>query len=258
MLVSNILDRAWRDGKSLDLGGLIQAVQSPPFDRLGVLDLESAFPAKERFALAMALNGLLASPGFSAWTEGEPLDVQRLLWTAEGKPRIAILSIAHLGDAERMFFVTMLLNEVIAWMRAQPGTREPARAALHGRGVRVLPADREPALEDADADAAQAGARVRSRRRARDPEPRRPRLQGPRQRGHVVPRAAPDRARQAPRPRRARGRLGRRVAGRSIAARVDKLLSGLEEAHLPDEQRPRVGAGALRDPLDALVPPRAR
>jgi Helicase HerA, central domain len=122
MLVSNILDRAWREGRSLDLAALVQAVQSPPFERIGVLDLESAFPAKDRFGLAMALNGLLASPGFATWTEGEPLDVQRLLWTPEGKPRIAILSIAHLGDAERMFFVTTLLNEVISWMRAQPGT----------------------------------------------------------------------------------------------------------------------------------------
>jgi Helicase HerA, central domain len=128
MLVSNILDRAWRAGKSLDLGGLVQAVQSPPFERIGVLDLEAAFPAKERFGLAMSLNGLLASPNFSAWTEGEPLDVQRLLWTAEGKPRISIMSIAHLGDAERMFFVTTLLNEVVAWMRAQPGT--PSLRAL--------------------------------------------------------------------------------------------------------------------------------
>lgn len=122
MLISNILDRTWRDSKSLDVPGLIQAVQTPPFDRIGVLDLESAFPSKERFALAMTLNGLVAAPGFAAWTEGEPLDIQRLLWTAEGKPRIAIMSIAHLGDAERMFFVTTLLNEIISWMRAQPGT----------------------------------------------------------------------------------------------------------------------------------------
>jgi hypothetical protein len=122
MLIANILDRAWRAGKSLDIAGLIQAVQNPPFDRIGVLDLDSAFPPKERFALAMNLNGLVAAPGFAAWTEGEPLDVQRLLWTEEGKPRISVISIAHLGDAERMFFVTTLLNEVVSWMRAQPGT----------------------------------------------------------------------------------------------------------------------------------------
>ena len=70
----------------------------------------------------MAVNNLLAAPGFSAWMEGEPLDVQRLLYTPEGKPRLTILSIAHLDDAERMFFVSLLLNQVLGWMRQQPGT----------------------------------------------------------------------------------------------------------------------------------------
>src|SRR5262245_41677154 len=122
ILLSNILDRAWRDGKNLDMEALIRRIQSPGIDKVGVMDLESFFPAKERFELAMQLNNLLASPGFSAWMEGEPLDVQRLLYTPQGKPRLAILSISHLSDAERMFFVTILLSEVISWMRAQPGT----------------------------------------------------------------------------------------------------------------------------------------
>ncbi len=122
ILLSTILDRAWREGKNLDLPALVHAVQAPGFDRIGVMDLESVYPASERFGLAMSLNNLLASPGFAAWMEGEPLDVSRLLWTDEGKPRVAIVSIAHLSDAERMFFVTILLNEVLTWMRAQPGT----------------------------------------------------------------------------------------------------------------------------------------
>jgi hypothetical protein len=112
------------------MAGLIRAIQTPPFEKVGVVDLESFFPAKERFALAMQLNNLLASPGFSAWMEGEPLDIQRLLYTPEGKPRLAILSIAHLSDAERMFFVTLLLSEVIAWMRSQSGTSS-LRAILY-------------------------------------------------------------------------------------------------------------------------------
>ena len=95
-----------------------------------MLDLESFFPAKDRFELAMALNNLLASPGFGAWMKGEPLDVQRLLYTAEGKPRVSIFSIAHLGDAERMFFVSLLLNEVVGWMRTQAGTTS-LRALLY-------------------------------------------------------------------------------------------------------------------------------
>ncbi len=130
ILLATLFDRAWRAGRDLDLGALVREIQSPPFDAIGVVDLESFYPAKERFALAIRLNNLLASPAFAAWREGEPLDVARLLWTREGRPRLSILSIAHLSDAERMFFVTILLNEIIAWMRAQPGTSS-LRALLY-------------------------------------------------------------------------------------------------------------------------------
>ncbi len=130
ILISTILDRAWREGRSLDIPQLIAAIQKPGVDQIGVFDLESFFPAKDRMGLAMMLNNLLASPGFGAWMQGEPLDVQRLLYTESGKPRISILSIAHLSDAERMFFVTILLNEVLAWMRSQPGTAS-LRALLY-------------------------------------------------------------------------------------------------------------------------------
>jgi hypothetical protein len=130
ILLATLLQRAWQADRDLDLATLIAEVQKPPLDRIGVLDLESFFPQKERAGLAMQINGVLAAPGFAAWLEGEPLDVQRLLWTAEGKPRIAILSIAHLSDAERMFFVTILLNELLAWMRRQAGTPS-LRAVLY-------------------------------------------------------------------------------------------------------------------------------
>lgn len=122
ILTSNIMSRAWSEGKDVDVASLIREVQSPPFEKLGVLDLESVFPAKDRMALAMRLNNLLASDAFSAWARGEPLDVNQLLYTPEGRPRLAVFSIAHLSDAERMFFVTLLLNEVVAWMRTLPGT----------------------------------------------------------------------------------------------------------------------------------------
>lgn len=130
ILLSNLFDRAWREGRNLDMAGLIREIQSPPFDKIGVMDLETIFPAKERFGLAMQLNNLLGSPGFSAWMKGEPLDIQRLMYTPEGKPRLSIASIAHLSDSERMFFVTTLLNEVVAWMRSQPGTSS-LRALLY-------------------------------------------------------------------------------------------------------------------------------
>ncbi len=130
ILLANILEGAWRQGLSLDMMGLIQAVQKPAFDKLGAFDLETFFPAKERLKLAMGINSLIASPGFATWMSGEPLDAQRLLFTADGKPRISIISIAHLNDAERMFIVTLVLNEVIAWMRAQSGTSS-LRAILY-------------------------------------------------------------------------------------------------------------------------------
>ncbi len=130
ILISNLLDRAWREGENLDIAGLIRGVQSPPFETIGVIDLDSFFPAKDRMELAMSLNNLLASPSFASWRDGEPLDVQRLLYTPEGKPRLSIVSIAHLSDTERMFFVTILLNEILAWVRTQPGTSS-LRALLY-------------------------------------------------------------------------------------------------------------------------------
>ena len=88
ILLSNLLDQTWREGRNLDLAGLIHGVQSPPFDKVGVIDLETFFPAKERFALALKLNNLIASPGFAAWMEGDGLDVGSLLYTGAGKPRV--------------------------------------------------------------------------------------------------------------------------------------------------------------------------
>ena len=122
ILLSAILDATWRKGESADLAALIQAVQKPPFEKIGVFDLESFYPAKERMGLAMQINGLLASPGFESWLKGDALDIQKLLYTDAGKPRIAIISIAHLNDAERMFVVTLIANELVAWMRRQSGT----------------------------------------------------------------------------------------------------------------------------------------
>ena len=130
ILLSNLLESAWTTGRDLDLAQLIQMVQAPPIARIGVFDLDSFYPSNERLRLAMQLNNLLAAPAFSAWMEGDSLDVDRFLYTPAGKPRISIFSIAHLSDAERMFFVTLLLNQVLGWMRAQPGTSS-LRALLY-------------------------------------------------------------------------------------------------------------------------------
>lgn len=130
ILLSNIINRSWISGTDLDLGALIQQIQSPPISKVGVMDLESFFPARERFELAMVLNNLLAAPSFSSWLEGEPLNLQNILYTSAGKPRIAIFSIAHLNDAERMFFVSLLLNQTLGWVRTQSGTTS-LRAILY-------------------------------------------------------------------------------------------------------------------------------
>ena len=130
ILLAKLFEAAWREGRDLDLPGLIQQIQSPPIAKVGALDLEAFFPGKDRFALATRLNNLLAAPGFDAWLEGEPLDIGALLHTPEGKPRAAIFSIAHLSDAERMFFVSLLLNEMLGWVRAQSGTTS-LRALLY-------------------------------------------------------------------------------------------------------------------------------
>lgn len=130
ILLSTILDQTWKRQEDLDLAALIQAIQSPPVSKIGVMDVESFFPSKDRFAFAMKLNNLLAAPGFQAWLEGEGLEIQSLLYTQSAKPRMAIFSIAHLNDAERMFFVTLLLSQLVGWMRAQSGTAS-LRALLY-------------------------------------------------------------------------------------------------------------------------------
>ena len=130
ILLSKLLMTAWSAGRDLDLGKLIGEIQNPPFKKAGILDLDTFYPAKDRMELALSMNNLLASPSFSSWMSGEPLDIKRLLHTEAGKPRISIMSISHLNSAERMFFVTILLNEVISWMRSQSGTSS-LRAILY-------------------------------------------------------------------------------------------------------------------------------
>ena len=122
ILLSTIFLNSWINNKSLDLGSLISLIQEPPVKKIGVLDLETFYSSKDRFSLVLALNNLIASPGFSTWLEGTPLDIGQILYTQSNKPRIAIFSIAHLSDSERMFFVSLLMNQVLSWTRSQSGT----------------------------------------------------------------------------------------------------------------------------------------
>ena len=123
ILIANLIERAWRDGSSLDIGGLITQVANPPMRKLGVFDVDQFFPEKDRMALAMQLNSLLASPSFGAWMTGADLDIESLLWK-NGKSQAAVMYLAHLSDSERQFIVTMILSKLITWMRSQPGSSD--------------------------------------------------------------------------------------------------------------------------------------
>ena len=122
ILISTILATSWKRGEDLDLGKLIQRIQLPEMTRIGMLDIESFYPSKDRFALAMQLNNLLAAPGFGLWLEGDAMDIGGLLHSSSGKPKVSIFYIAHLNDSQRMFFVSLLLNQIVGWMRTQSGT----------------------------------------------------------------------------------------------------------------------------------------
>ena len=124
VLLSNLIENAWRAGQDLDLGTLVGQVQTPPLRKLGVFDVDTFFPPKDRTELALRLNGLLASPSFAAWGEGEALDPGALLRTGDGKPRAAIVYLAHLSDEERQFVVTLVLSKLVTWMRGQPGASD--------------------------------------------------------------------------------------------------------------------------------------
>lgn len=130
VLLGSIFNHYWKKEKNLSLESLIHAIQKPPFDKVGVIDLESYYPQKKRQDLAIRFNNLLASPGFSTWLEGPSLDIDKFLYQDNGKARISIMSIAHLSDSERMFFVSTLLNRMVAWMRTQSGTTS-LRALLY-------------------------------------------------------------------------------------------------------------------------------
>lgn len=130
ILLASIFEHYWKLGQDLDLALLINSIQKPPVRQLGVFDVNTFFPEKERFELAMALNAIIASPSFQSWLAGDPLDIDRMLFTADGKPRQSIFYLAHLSDSERMFFVTLLLENVLTWTRAQSGTSS-LRALLY-------------------------------------------------------------------------------------------------------------------------------
>lgn len=130
VLLASIIEYYWQKGQDITMEMLIKAIQTPPMSQIGVFEVDTFFPAKERFGMALSINTLIASPSFKSWLEGAPMDIQSFLYTSEGKPRHSIFYIAHLSDSERMFFVTLLLENILTWVRTQSGTTS-LRAILY-------------------------------------------------------------------------------------------------------------------------------
>ena len=122
ILISSIFMEFYTSAKDLSLEELISSIVTPPFKKIGVFDLETFFAQDERLKLALKLNTIIANPSFKSWIEGEPLDISNLLYDENGKARVSIFSISHLNDSQRMFFVSLLLNQMLSWMRRQEGT----------------------------------------------------------------------------------------------------------------------------------------
>ncbi|MDG2111461.1 MAG: ATP-binding protein, partial [Actinomycetota bacterium] len=122
ILLSNIIEHSWADGRNLDLAGLVGQVMDPPMRKLGVFELDQFFPVDDRMQLAMRLNGVIASPSFATWVEGAPLDIDSLTRSDDGRPAAAVISLGHLSDEERQFVVTLVMGKLITWMRSQPGS----------------------------------------------------------------------------------------------------------------------------------------
>lgn len=144
ILLANIFENSWSQGRSIELAELILQTQTPPFDELGAFPVDTFFPPKDRMELAMVLNNILAAPAFETWREGQSLDIARMLFTEDNRPRHNIFYLAHLSDAERMFFITLLLSAVESWMRTQSGATS-LRALLYMDEIYgYLPPQRNP------------------------------------------------------------------------------------------------------------------
>lgn len=130
LLISSIFETKFRDKKDVGIEELINFIANPPLKKIGVFDIDTFYPSSDRLKLAMKLNALIASPSFKGWTQGVRLEISKMLFDKNGKAKCNIFTISHLNDAERMFFVTLLLNEIIAWMRSTEGTSS-LRAILY-------------------------------------------------------------------------------------------------------------------------------
>ena len=130
VLIANIFEYNWQRGINLTLEDIILQVQKPPFTKLGVLQIDDYMSEKSRTKLAMDMNSIIAAPSFQSWIQGEPLNIQNLLYQPDGRAHVSIFYIAHLNEAERQFIITLLLENLNGWMRTQSGTTS-LRALLY-------------------------------------------------------------------------------------------------------------------------------
>jgi hypothetical protein len=238
ILLANIFEHAWRKGEDLDLEKLINQITTPPVKKLGAFDVDTFYPAKDRFEPGdEPSTRCMASPTFQSWLTGEPLDVrQHLYFTVEGKPRHSIFYIAHLSDSERMFFVTLLLEYLMTWMRRQSGTTS-LRALLYFDEIfGYFPPTGEPPSKRPLLTLLKQARAFGLGCRAGDAEPGRHRLQGADQRRHLVYRQAAGRARQGAGAGRSQGRHSPRRQLRSDRLQHDDQQTG--QPYLSDAQRP--------------------
>ncbi len=136
-LLTALLLHGWHEGQRWTLPALVAAVQRPPLTTLGVLDLETYYPASDRFTLVLALNHLLASP--ASLLTGDSPSIDDLLRARDGRPRLAIVTLAHLDEPSRQAFVTALLGQLTGWLRRQPGQSSLRALVLLDEAAGYLP-----------------------------------------------------------------------------------------------------------------------
>ena len=234
-LVAALLTHAWQRGASLDLavadpGGAVAAVRQG---------------RRRRSRIVLSGQGALR-PGDAAQWRARRAGLRSLARRGPARSADAVLRrgrpAARLGVLDRPS--RRRRADVLRVAADEPDGRvdapserhdQPARHPLHGRNPRLLSAGGQPAVEGAAAHAAQAGPRVRPGRAC---SPRRIRS------------TSITRAWRTPAPGFSAGCRpnGTRPAcstdskaprGGLDRAEADRLLSALEEAHLPDAQRAR-------------------
>lgn len=139
-LISNIIQHRLKANLPVTIIDVMQGIQDPPFAYLGMMQVDDVMPAASRGKLAAKLNNLLAAPGFQTWREGIDINIDRLFHAPPGKTPVVIFSVAHLvDDTERTFGISMFLEEMVSWMRKQPGTNDLKSCLILDEMYGVMP-----------------------------------------------------------------------------------------------------------------------